>query len=114
MALLCIGPWLLLLTYDMLLYIVRATYYEIPYVGGRAQGKGKPAKPTLEQRPDGRRRKFSITGQASDNEDDEYHHVDGGRPDHNGDGARRRRTPKVSFEDGGDADGDGWEAAVDD
>ena len=57
-----IGPWLLALVYDMALYIVRAVAYEIPYYGGRAQGKGKPQAPTLKERPNGRKRAFSMTG----------------------------------------------------
>jgi len=45
----------------MLLYVVRAVYYEIPYYGGRASGRGRPRAPTLTERPNGRRRTFSIS-----------------------------------------------------
>ena len=46
----------------MVLYIVRAVAYEIPYYGGRSQGRGKPKAPTLKKRPNGRKRTFSMTG----------------------------------------------------
>ena len=44
----------------MILYLIRALLYEIPVVGGRAQGRQRPGKPTLENRPDGRKRTFSF------------------------------------------------------
>lgn len=56
-----IGPWALFLIYDMLLYIVRAVHHEIPYYGGRASGMRRPRAPTLTERPNGRRRTFSIS-----------------------------------------------------
>ena len=45
----------------MVLYVARAITYEIPYYGGRAQGKGRPQAPTLTERPNGRKRTFSIS-----------------------------------------------------
>lgn len=56
-----IGPWAILLFYDLLLYIVRWITYEIPYFGGRARGRRKPRAPSLAERPNGRPRSFSIT-----------------------------------------------------
>ena len=49
----------------MLLYIIRAIAYEVPYFGGRARGRGRPRAPSLKERPNGRRRTFSISGPAS-------------------------------------------------
>lgn len=64
-----IGPWAVLLVYDIILYIVRAIAYEVPFFGGRARGRGRPLAPSLKERPNGRRRTFSIStgsGSASD------------------------------------------------
>lgn len=46
----------------MILYVVRAIAYEIPHYGGRARGRRKPQAPTLTERPNGRKRPFSISG----------------------------------------------------
>lgn len=55
-----IGPWAALLVYDLVLYIFRATTYEIPVVGGRARGRARPRAPSLTERPSGHRRRFSL------------------------------------------------------
>lgn len=47
---LTIGPWLFLILYDVILYLWRAATYEIPVVGGRARGRGKPRAPSLSER----------------------------------------------------------------
>jgi hypothetical protein len=60
MGVILIGPWVCLLVYDLILYIARSITYEIPIVGGRAQGKARPRAPSLTERPSGHRRKFSI------------------------------------------------------
>ncbi|KAH9877304.1 hypothetical protein IAQ61_002668 [Plenodomus lingam] len=57
---LIIGPWVALLLYDLVLYILRAVSYEIPVIGGRARGKARPRAPSLTERPSGHRRKFSL------------------------------------------------------
>jgi len=44
---LVIGPWLLLLVYDAVLYIFRTATYDIPYVGGRARNRPRPRAPSL-------------------------------------------------------------------
>lgn len=62
---LTIGPWALLIAYDLILYILRAVTYEIPYVGGRARGRQPPRAPSLAERPIGRPRTFSIGGPLS-------------------------------------------------
>jgi len=64
LGIITIGPWALFLIYDLLLFTVRSLYHEIPYYGGRAQGKRRPRAPTLTERPGGRRRTFSISGSA--------------------------------------------------
>ena len=56
-----IGPWAILIVYDLLLYIIRAISYAVPYIGGRARGMRKPRAPSLAERPNGRPRSFSIT-----------------------------------------------------
>jgi hypothetical protein len=61
MGVILIGPWVCLLVYDLLLYIARSITHEIPFVGGRAQGKARPRAPSLTERPSGHRRKFSLT-----------------------------------------------------
>ncbi|KAF2023037.1 hypothetical protein EK21DRAFT_81740 [Setomelanomma holmii] len=55
-----IGPWAALLIYDLILYVVRAVTYEIPFIGGRARGKARPRAPSLTERPTGHRRRFSL------------------------------------------------------
>ncbi|KAL8849755.1 MAG: hypothetical protein Q9221_005299 [Calogaya cf. arnoldii] len=62
LGILTIGPWALLIIYDLLLWICRSVYYIIPYVGGRARGKQRPRAPSLSERPSGRARTFSIGG----------------------------------------------------
>ena len=57
---LTIGPWALLIIYDLLLWICRSIYYVIPYIGGRARGKKRPRAPSLSERPSGRARTFSF------------------------------------------------------
>ncbi|KAL8693422.1 MAG: hypothetical protein Q9224_003754 [Gallowayella concinna] len=62
LGLLTIGPWALLIVYDLLLWLFRSILYVVPYVGGRARGKKKPRVPSLSERPSGRARTFSIGG----------------------------------------------------
>jgi hypothetical protein len=57
-----IGPWLLLIVYDMLLYLFRTATYEIPYIGGRARNRPRPRAPSLSERPSGKPRSFSVPG----------------------------------------------------
>ena len=56
------GPWLMMLVYDILLYIWRSATYELPGVGGRARGRARPRAPSLTERPSGTKRRFSIAG----------------------------------------------------
>lgn len=66
-----IGPWLLVLTYDLVLYIFRALAYDIPIIGGRARGSQRPRAPSFAERPSGRARTFSIPGIGSTGNEDE-------------------------------------------
>lgn len=61
LGVLAIGPWLLLIVYDMVLYLFRTATYEIPYVGGRARNRPRPRAPSLSERPSGKPRSFSLT-----------------------------------------------------
>ena len=60
-----IGPWLLFLLYDILLYLWRSATYELPYLGGRARGRQRPRAPSLVERPNGHTRGFSFPGTIS-------------------------------------------------
>lgn len=62
---------MLVLFYDLILYIVRAVVYEIPLVGGRARGNRRPRAPSLSERPNGRARTFSIGGPLGGSENEE-------------------------------------------
>ena len=55
-----IGPWALLLVYDVLYYFWRTAAYEIPVFGGRAKGKRRPRAPSLTERPSGDKRKLNV------------------------------------------------------
>jgi hypothetical protein len=57
---LTIGPWLLFIIYDLVLYVFRAATYDIPYVGGRARNRPRPRAPSLTERPSGRTRTFNL------------------------------------------------------
>ncbi|KAI9681961.1 MAG: hypothetical protein M1817_000015 [Caeruleum heppii] len=69
LGLLTIGPWLMLVLYDMLLYIFRAVVFELPYIGGRVTGQQRPRAPSLTERPGGQPRKFSINVPTSGDAD---------------------------------------------
>lgn len=63
-----------MIVYDLVLYMVRAIAYEVPYFGGRARGRQRPRAPSLTERPSGRARTFSIGGpvmSGSESEDRE-------------------------------------------
>ncbi len=55
------GPWALLIVYDLVLYLFRATTYDLPYIGGRARNRPRPRAPSLSERPSGKPRTFSLT-----------------------------------------------------
>jgi len=47
LGVLSMGPWALLIVYDLVLYLFRATTYDLPYVGGRARNRPRPRAPSL-------------------------------------------------------------------
>jgi hypothetical protein len=65
-GLVMIGPWAILVIYDLILYVFRAVTYEIPVIGGRARGKARPRAPSLTERPNGHRRNFSLARSKED------------------------------------------------
>ncbi|MCJ1386644.1 hypothetical protein MMC17_009770 [Xylographa soralifera] len=73
LGVLTIGPWAILIIYDLVLYIVRAATYEIPYIGGRARGRQRPRAPSLAERPSGRPRTFSLSGTIGSGGENEEH-----------------------------------------
>ena len=78
---LTIGPWAVLLVYDVLLYVWRSITHEIPFIGGRARGKARPRAPSLKERPDGHRRRFSLAPATSRNISSLARTTGGNRPD---------------------------------
>ncbi|KAK3111639.1 hypothetical protein LTR53_012900 [Teratosphaeriaceae sp. CCFEE 6253] len=63
LAIVTVGPWLLLLAYDLVLYAWRSAMYEFPVYGGRARGlANRPRAPSLTERPSGHRRHISLAG----------------------------------------------------
>ncbi|EON64897.1 hypothetical protein W97_04131 [Coniosporium apollinis CBS 100218] len=71
LGVLTIGPWALLIIYDLLLYSWRSATHEIPVIGGRARGRQRPRAPSLTERPSGHRRKFSLAVPSSIGEEDD-------------------------------------------
>ena len=61
-----IGPWAVLIIYDLVLYCSRTVAYELPVFGGRATGKRSPRAPSL---TDGQRRQLSPMMHAGDEAD---------------------------------------------
>ena len=105
LAFVCIAPWALLFLYDLSLYLWRVTTYEIPYYGGRARGQQRPRAPSLMERPDGRRRRFSSFGGSSGprQENDGRASKGGSRPAQRPDAdlLRSRRSPGGKSGEGG-------------
>ena len=62
LAVVTFGPWIALLVYDIVLYLWRSATFELPQIGGRARGRQRPRAPSLKERPDGHRRRFSVAG----------------------------------------------------
>ncbi|KAI4834418.1 hypothetical protein E4T44_08819 [Aureobasidium sp. EXF-8845] len=56
LGLVTIGPWALLLVYDLAYYVFRSCAYHIPLIGGKVQGRRRPRAPSLTQRPGGQKR----------------------------------------------------------
>ena len=60
MGLINISPWVIALLIDLVLYIVRKVWFEIPIWGGRARGEIRPQAPVYPDRE--RRRTLSLVG----------------------------------------------------
>ncbi|KAJ9610491.1 hypothetical protein H2200_005268 [Cladophialophora chaetospira] len=43
-------PWILAILYDLLYYVCRRVWHEIPFIGGRAQGAQRPRAPSFRDR----------------------------------------------------------------
>lgn len=107
-----IAPWALLLAYDLTLYVSRLLYFITPVIGGHAQGERRPPAPTLDTRPSGRPRSWSVISlgvstpgtsprkadkalDSSDAESDEDHEND--KNDSGQDGIKSKsRDPRAS------------------
>ncbi|KAK5061246.1 hypothetical protein LTR84_007788 [Exophiala bonariae] len=50
LAIINIAPWILAILYDLLYYIFRRIWHEIPIWGGRARGEHRPRAPSLRDR----------------------------------------------------------------
>ncbi|EXJ56925.1 hypothetical protein A1O7_07269 [Cladophialophora yegresii CBS 114405] len=50
LAILNIIPWILAIVYDVLYYVCRQIWHEVPFIGGRAQGAQRPRAPSLRDR----------------------------------------------------------------
>ncbi|KAH8692623.1 hypothetical protein BGW36DRAFT_302088 [Talaromyces proteolyticus] len=66
LGILMIGPWAAFVVFDLVYYVIRVVSYEIPIIGGRAQGQRRPRAPSLTERPSGRRRAFSLRGETQE------------------------------------------------
>jgi hypothetical protein len=84
LAIINISPWILAIVYDLVLYILRRVWHEIPIWGGRAHGDARPRAPSLHDRS--RRLSFAelIRGASPSRSDSD-----------NGDELRRRHKAHV-------------------
>ena len=75
LAAITFGPWIALLVYDIILYIWRSATFDLPQIGGRARGqRQRPRAPSLKERPDGHKRRFSLAAVLPPVD---FHQVDG-------------------------------------
>ena len=58
LAILNMSPWLIAILYDLVLWLTRCIWYEIPVYGGRAQGNARPRAPSLKAKE----RRMSLAG----------------------------------------------------
>ena len=94
LGMIIIGPWVAMVVYDLVLYLVRIITYEIPFVGGRARGRQRPRAPSLTERPSGRARTFKLDPRSQPSSINhqahtEAHHKTGS---HETDGVATRRN----------------------
>jgi hypothetical protein len=50
LALINIAPWIIAILYDLVLYIGRRLWHEVPVIGGRARGDRRPRADSLRER----------------------------------------------------------------
>jgi hypothetical protein len=50
LAIINISPWIIAIVYDIVLYVARRLWHEIPVWGGRARGDARPRAPSLRDR----------------------------------------------------------------
>ncbi|PGH35175.1 hypothetical protein GX50_01987 [[Emmonsia] crescens] len=107
-----IAPWAFMILYDLLLYIWRASTYEIPIIGGRARGRQRPQAPSFSERPDGRRRTFSLTrslyegqGRRGNNDGDYRAGIDNSSSSDGGGNESDAFADFGKYDGDGDADG---------
>jgi hypothetical protein len=103
-----LGPWIIFLVYDLLLYISRAVTYEVPYIGGRARGRQRPIAPCLVEKPNGRPRGFSINASAASSGiaspgDREWKRKRGHRKNRSGGGGSRSKSRDTNGWDDGES-----------
>lgn len=63
-----IGPWVVFLFYDLVLFAWHVATYDIPYLGGRAKGRARLRAPSLTERPDGRPRTLHYSSPSRSSE----------------------------------------------
>lgn len=61
LGIIIIGPWILLLIYDIILFLFRIILWNFPIFGGHARNRPRPRAPSLRNRPGGRSRSLSFT-----------------------------------------------------
>jgi hypothetical protein len=95
LAILVIGPWIIALAYDIILWVVRAIYFEIPVIGGRATGqRPPPRRPQLVQEvADGATEVMEKTAEVAEKKIGEIKDLHGD--------AVRRRNEKTGGDGGG-------------
>lgn len=69
LGMITIGPSLIVIFYDMLLYVFRTATYDIPVIGGAARNRPRPRAPSLSERPSGMPRRLTLPSAASIQED---------------------------------------------
>ncbi|KAF2724580.1 hypothetical protein K431DRAFT_310128 [Polychaeton citri CBS 116435] len=91
LAVLCVGPWIVVLIYDFVLYVWRAATYDLPSIGGRARGRARPRAPSLAERPNGHRRRISLPGIGMKHDEKPALHASGSTVESDGgDGIKSR------------------------
>ncbi|EXJ83008.1 hypothetical protein A1O3_06825 [Capronia epimyces CBS 606.96] len=61
LAIINIAPWIIAILYDLLYYVGRIVWHEVPIWGGRARGERRPRAPSLRDR----NRSLSLAGMVT-------------------------------------------------